>query len=86
MEITSYDEFVLWVWICCTFLYSKTPTAEKVIHETGKFMDLQPLQKFLLYSFLPLPPTPSKSQITEVKRACDIGGRQVEPIDKHIFA
>ena len=34
MEVTSYDDFVLWVWIRCTFLYSETPTAQKVTHET----------------------------------------------------
>ena len=24
VEVTSYDDFVFWVWICSTFLYSET--------------------------------------------------------------
>lgn len=26
---TGYEDPVLWIWICCSFLYSKTPTAQK---------------------------------------------------------
>ncbi|XP_044889276.1 uncharacterized protein LOC106978596 isoform X1 [Acinonyx jubatus] len=27
VAVTCYDDYVLWIWICCTFFYSKTPAA-----------------------------------------------------------